>query len=111
MNKKISIIIPARYNSTRLPGKPLLDICGHPMIWWVYKRCSVLKSIDKVIVATDDDRVKIVCEQNNIPAIITSIDISTPNDRAYKAAKTIDSDYYIVVNGDEPLIPDRKSVV
>ena len=47
-------VIPARYGSTRLPGKPLLDICGHPMIWWVYERVKSVKKLDEVYVATDD---------------------------------------------------------
>ena len=107
MNKRLTIIIPARFNSTRLPGKPLLDICGHPMLWWVYKHCSNLNSIDNVIVATDNERVKNMCDENDIRVVLTSVDISTPNDRAYEVAKKIDSDYYIVVNGDEPLISPK----
>lgn len=105
MNKKIVIVIPARYNSTRLPGKPLMDICGHSMLWWVYDRCRKINSVSSVIVATDDDRVIQECNTNKIPALLTPQDIATPNDRAYEVSKSIDAEYYIVVNGDEPLIP------
>ena len=55
---KIVGIIPARYGSTRLPGKPLKDINGHPMIWWVYERVRKIKKIDEIYVATDDERIE-----------------------------------------------------
>lgn len=56
---KVVGIIPARYGSSRLPGKPLKDILGHPMIWWVYKRVCTVKKLDEVYVATDDERMVI----------------------------------------------------
>ena len=53
---KVVGIIPARYGSTRLPGKPLKDICGKPMLWWVYNRVYGIEQLDEVYVATDDTR-------------------------------------------------------
>ena len=69
---KVVGIIPARYGSSRLPGKPLKDILGHPMIWWVYKRVCTVKKLDEVYVATDDERIKSVCEANEIPVVMTA---------------------------------------
>ena len=53
---KLIGVIPARYQSTRLPGKPLADICGKPMIWWVYQQVKRVKQFDEIFVATDDER-------------------------------------------------------
>ena len=69
---KVVGIIPARYASTRLPGKPLKDILGHPMIWWVYQRVLNAKRLDEVYVATDDERIAQVCEENRIPVVMTA---------------------------------------
>ena len=62
-------IIPARYASTRLPGKPLEDILGYPMIWWVYKRVSKVKQLNEIIVATDDERILSVCRSRSAPRV------------------------------------------
>ena len=101
---KVVGIIPARYGSTRLPGKPLKDILGHPMIWWVYKRVCDVKKIDEVYVATDDDRIKVVCEQNNIPVIITAKAHRAAAHRLQEVSESISADFYLQLNGDEPLI-------
>ncbi|MDH4008497.1 MAG: 3-deoxy-manno-octulosonate cytidylyltransferase, partial [Desulfuromonadales bacterium] len=53
----VTVIIPARYASTRFPGKPLADLCGKPMIQWVCERSSLCEAVDRVIVATDDQRI------------------------------------------------------
>ena len=58
---KVVGIIPARYCSTRLPGKPLIDICGYPMVWWVYNRARNTRNIDQIYVATDDVRIESEC--------------------------------------------------
>ena len=70
-------IIPARYQSSRLPGKPLADICGKPMIWWTYQRAKGVKGFSEVYVALDDERVAKVCKEYNIPYIETSPDNKT----------------------------------
>lgn len=101
---KIVAIIPARYNSSRFPGKPLADICGKPMIWWVYQSVSKVCEIATVIVATDNTKIMDECEKYSIPSIMTSSKNKTSTERAYEVALQIPSDLYIVVNGDEPLI-------
>lgn len=59
---KVIGVIPARYGSSRFPGKPLQDICGKPMLWWVYHRAIKVKELEGVYVATDDDRVAEICK-------------------------------------------------
>lgn len=97
-------VIPARYGSSRLPGKPLLDICGKPMIWWVYQRVKDIKEIDEIYVATDDNRILTVCESFDIPVVMTSADHSTGAERIWEVSERISADFYIQINGDEPLI-------
>ena len=101
---KVVGIIPARYASTRLPGKPLKDILGYPMIWWVYKRVCSVKALDEIYVATDDDRIKEVCEQYEIPVIMTSPDHPNGAMRLQEVSETVRADFYVQLNGDEPLI-------
>lgn len=97
-------IIPARYASTRLPGKPLKDILGYPMIWWVYKRVSKVKQLDEIIVATDDERILSICKQYEIPAIMTSSNHPNGAMRLQEVSETIEADFYVQLNGDEPLM-------
>ncbi len=101
---KVVGIIPARYASTRLPGKPLKDILGHPMIWWVYQRVLNAKRLDEVYVATDDDRIAKVCEENQIPVVMTANTHRTAAHRLQEVSETIVADFYVQLNGDEPLI-------
>lgn len=101
---KIVGIIPARYGSTRLPGKPLMDISGHPMIWWVYNRVKSVKELDEVYVATDDSRIEDVCNKNSIPVIMTSTEHLTAANRLQEVSEKIEADFYVQLNGDEPLI-------
>ena len=98
-------IIPARYSSTRLPGKPLKDICGKPMICRVYERAKLAKFVNEVIVATDDERIFRAVEENNGRAMMTRADHKTGTDRlAEVAEKFPDVDVIVNVQGDEPLI-------
>ena len=101
---KIIAVIPARYLSTRLPGKPLLDICGKPMILWVYEKVSKIKSFSKVICAIDDERIKYVCEKYGMDYVITRSDHLNHISRVHEVSEKIVADIYICVNGDEPLI-------
>lgn len=101
---KIIGVIPARYQSSRFPGKPLADICGKPMIWWVYNQASKVKSLDEIVVATDDQRIVDVCIQYDINYIMTSSAHDTPTSRLYEVSNNIDADYYVFIGGDEPLI-------
>ena len=104
---KIIGVIPARYASSRFPGKPLADICGRPMIWWVYRQIKNAKGIDAVYVATDDARIKEVCESYGINAVMTSESCATHLERLYEFSTKVDADFYINVNGDEPLIESK----
>lgn len=101
---KVTGIIPARYGATRLPGKPLRDICGHPMIWWVYQRVRTVDKLTEIYVATDDTRIREVCEENNIPVVMTADTHRTAAHRLQEVSETISADFYIQLNGDEPLI-------
>lgn len=100
-------VIPARYQSSRLPGKPLTEICGKPMIWWVYSRVKGAGMLDDILVATDDKRIEDVCEQYNIPSIMTSNEHDTPTSRVYEVSTKVDADLYLTLMGDEPLIDQR----
>ena len=97
-------IIPARYASTRLPVKPLEDSLGYPMIWWVYKRVSKVKQLNEIIVATDDERILSVCNQYEIPVIMTSSNHPNGAMRLQEVSETITADFYVQLNGDEPLM-------
>lgn len=101
---KITGVIPARYGSSRFPGKPLADIFGKPMIRWVYEQAVKVKEFDNIYVATDDQRIKDCCEKNDIPCLITSEDHPTHVHRIHEVSEIIKSDFYVVICGDEPLI-------
>ena len=68
---RVVAIIPARYHSSRFPGKPLADLCGKPMIWWVYNQVKKVSEIDEVYVATDDKRIEDVCNKQRINVVMT----------------------------------------
>lgn len=105
---KIIGVIPARYQSSRLPGKPLADICGKPMIWWVYQQVQQVKELSEIYIATDDERIKDVCAKYNMPVLTTGTDTPNHIHRIWEVTEMIESDYYVSINGDEPLInPDN----
>lgn len=97
-------VIPARYASSRFAGKPLADICGRPMIWWVYRQVKRAKKLDEVYVATDDERIKQVCDAHGIACVPTSPRHPTSTERLYEVAQSVPADVYLCINGDEPLI-------
>ena len=98
-------VIPARYSSTRLPGKPLKEICGVPMICRVWERANRAESVAEVIVATDDERIFDAVEKFSGRAMMTRADHKTGTDRlAEVAEKFPDADVIVNVQGDEPLI-------
>ena len=102
---KVLCIIPARYASTRLPGKPLCDIAGKPMIVRVYERAVRARLVQDVVVATDDERIRAAVEEHGGRAVMTRADHATGTDRlAEVAEKMTDYDLIINVQGDEPLI-------
>lgn len=101
---KIVAVIPARYESSRFPGKPLADICGKPMVWWVYQEALKVREISKVIVATESDKIEKECSILGIDCMLTSDKHPTGTDRAAEVAQSIKADAYIILMGDEPLI-------
>ena len=104
---KILGVIPARYQSSRLPGKPLADILGKPMLWWVYRAASRCARLDGLVVATDDERILKVCAGLGLQAVMTSPDHDTPTARIHEVSTRLDADLYLQIMGDEPLIDPR----
>ncbi|HEY1403445.1 MAG TPA: 3-deoxy-manno-octulosonate cytidylyltransferase, partial [Pyrinomonadaceae bacterium] len=102
-------VIPARFHSTRLPGKPLLDICGRPMIVRVCERTLAAKNVARVLVATDDERIRDAVRAAGYEAMMTRADHLSGSDRLAEAAAALDEKFGIIVNvqGDEPLISPR----
>jgi len=101
-------IIPARYASTRFPGKPLCDIAGKPMIWHVYQSVMKWKKWQAVYVATDDQRIVTACQKLGIPSITTKNTHTDCLDRAAEVVEILEkrdeaADRYIIIQGDEPL--------
>ncbi len=100
----VSVIIPARFASTRLPGKPLIPILGKPMIRWVYENVKKATHVDEVIVATDDKRIYAEVLSFGGQSVMTSEDLKSGTDRVFEASKQSQADIIINVQGDEPLI-------
>lgn len=104
---KTLIVIPARYASTRLPGKPLCEIGGKPMIQHVYEQAQKSKFASEVLIATDDERIVQAVQAFGGRAVMTSTDHPTGSDRLVEVALKYPADCYINVQGDEPFVdPD-----
>ncbi len=103
--KKVIGVIPARYASTRFPGKPLAKICGRPMIQWVYEKATQTRMLDSVIVATDDMRIMECVHNFGGIAVMTAENHPTGTDRIAEAIKDTDAELIVNLQGDEPLIP------
>ncbi len=88
-------VIPARYSSTRFPGKPLVDILGKPMIQHVWERASRAKTLEKVIIATDDERILKKAKEFGAEAVLTSSSLSSGTERVAEAAKDLEVDKLI----------------
>lgn len=101
---KTVAILPARIESSRLPRKALLDICGLPMIVHVYRRCLLARSLDDVYVATDSYEIKDNVEKYGGKVIMTSSNHETGTDRIAEAASNIDAEIIVNVQGDEALV-------
>lgn len=101
---KAVAVIPARYASTRLAGKPLLDICGKPLIQRVWEIVSRARGLDEVVVATDDARIAHAVESFGGRVCMTSPECQSGSDRVREVAKSLDADLYVNVQGDEPLL-------
>ena len=109
---KYALLIPARYQSSRFPGKPLARILGKEMILRVWEKCIQAVDESLVWVATDDDRIMDFCRQSGIQVIQTGSHCMTGTDRVYEAIRNLGLDFVINVQGDEPLInPDDIAMV
>ncbi len=97
-------ILPARFGSTRFPGKPLTTIAGKPMIQHVWERTRLAKQVDAVTIATDDERIQRACEAFGADVEMTALDHPTGTDRLAEVAARYDHDVIVNVQGDEPLI-------
>ncbi len=97
-------LVPARYASSRFPGKPLARIGDRPMIAWVVEGARRSRRLRDVIVATDDPRIEKVCRERGIPAVLTSPDHPTGTDRLAEVARKLPDDVVVNVQGDEPAI-------
>lgn len=105
MEKQTAIIIPARYGSSRLEGKPLLKANGKPIIQWVWEKASKVPLVDRVIVATDDERIFNACKEFGAEVEMTSTEHKSGSDRiAEVASRHLEIGYIINLQGDEPLI-------
>jgi 3-deoxy-manno-octulosonate cytidylyltransferase (CMP-KDO synthetase) len=101
---KVVVVIPARYGSTRLPGKPLVSLAGKPMIQLVYQRAKSAQNVDRVIVATDDERIVKAVETFGGEARMTRRDHRTGTERVAEVAARVDGEIFVNVQGDEPLL-------
>lgn len=97
-------VIPARYPATRFPGKPLAPIAGAPMVRWVWEGARTAKSLGRVIVATDDERIADACRGFGAEVALTRADHPTGTDRLAEVAAGLDEDIVVNIQGDEPLI-------
>lgn len=104
---KVIGIIPARYASSRFPGKPLELIENEPMIAWVYGQVKQTKGLDEVYVATDDKRIEKVCKEKGINVVMTRDNHDSSTSRVQEVSEKVDADLYLVINGDEPLIDPK----
>lgn len=103
-NPNAVVIIPARYASSRLPGKPLLEIGGKPMVQWVYERAAQAR-VERVVVATDDQRIAEVVRGFGGEALMTAANHPSGTDRVAEAARLLGATGWVVnVQGDEPLL-------
>lgn len=103
---RIAGIIPARLGSTRLPRKVLRTLCGRPMIEWVWRAAQASRLMDPVVVATDAEEVAEACRARSIPAIMTSPACASGSDRVREAARQIDAEIYVNIQGDEPTLTE-----
>lgn len=97
-------IIPARYGSTRLPGKPLATLLGRPLIQHVVERCAAVEGIARVVVATDDGRIVEAVRETSADAVLTTGEFASGTDRVAHVAAELDAEIVVNVQGDEPLI-------
>ena len=105
MMKEILTVIPARYASTRFPGKPLAMIAGKSMIQRVWERCGETAQRTRVLIATDDERIRAEAQRFDAEVIMTPDNLQSGTERIAWVAERVKADVYVNVQGDEPLLP------
>tara|TARA_X000001036_G_scaffold439804_1_gene492411 strand:+ start:2478 stop:3209 length:732 start_codon:yes stop_codon:yes gene_type:complete len=103
-NNNFKIVIPARYRSTRLPGKPLIDVLGKTILERTVIQCNELVEMEKIVVLTDSNKIFNFCHESKIPCKIVDENCKTGTDRISLYTKNRNLDFVINVQGDEPLI-------
>lgn len=103
-SSRVVLVIPARFGSSRLPGKPLADLLGKPMVQWVYEKALQVPSADTVVVATDDQRIVDAVKVFGGNVLLTSPHHPSGTDRLVEVMGQVDADIYINLQGDEPLV-------
>lgn len=107
VKRSVTVVIPARYGSSRFPGKPLVDLMGKPMIQHVYEQAKACRVVDEVLVATDDERIKTAVERFGGKVVIMTEPYRTGTDRVAAVAQARGGDCYVDLQGDEILLhPD-----
>lgn len=104
---KVIGVIPARYASTRFPGKPLALIQGRPMLQWVVEAARKCADLDRLIVATDDERIAELCRRIAVDVVMTDPSLPSGSDRVWAVVKNMDADVAVNIQGDEPLLDPR----
>lgn len=102
--KKIVGVIPARFGSTRFPGKPLYKIAGSPLLEWVIRGVREAKSISELIIATDHDGIAELGNRLGVRVVMTSSELPSGSDRVWAAVQALDCDAVVNIQGDEPLL-------
>ena len=106
-SRTVTVVIPARYGSSRFPGKPLVELNGKPMIQHVYEQAAACRAVSEVLVATDDERIKQAVERFGGRALMVTGDYRTGTDRVAAVARMFAGDCFVDLQGDEiPLTPD-----
>lgn len=101
---RVVALIPARFSSSRYPGKPLVSLLGKPMIIWVAELAAEALGKENVFVATDDEAIQAIAEKWGFTVVMTSAECLTGTDRLAEAASKVEADIFINVQGDEPLV-------
>jgi 3-deoxy-manno-octulosonate cytidylyltransferase (CMP-KDO synthetase) len=103
--RRVAIVLPARYHSSRFPGKPLALLAGKPLIEWVYRRACDIRGVARVVVATDSKQVADVVRGTGGDVMMTSGEHRTGTDRVAEVARALDEDIIVNLQGDEPVFP------
>jgi 3-deoxy-manno-octulosonate cytidylyltransferase (CMP-KDO synthetase) len=106
-SRSVTVVIPARFGSSRFPGKPLVELNGKPMIQHVYERAVACRTVSSVLVATDDERIKQAVDRFGGRAVVVTGEYRTGTDRVAAVARMFAGEYFLDLQGDEiPLNPE-----